>query len=989
MGCGQSKVDDLPLVIRCKERKELIKAAADYRYSLSAAHILYFSSLNDVGEALCRFVDEEFVVGGSPLDSPVLTLPSDEGKKGKDNNFSGTSRNVGGKHKGWSNWTSRGSISHGHSVDDGGGGDLHDSHLQLSSDSDSELSSSSGHIHVDDHSPDIRTRDVVPPRQSAQNLNGYGVDRYPSWEPNGYAENMNPSPQSAWQPYGYGMNVVDQPYGMNVVDRPYGMNVVDQPYGTNVVNQSYEMNVEDQPYQTGWGQYGGNSNSYAYYMKRSGPSVRTVIHGEGPSAYANSYTGYPDATGGFFGFPMSSQAEKPPSIKRPSPPAEPPPPPPPSGSGWDFLNPFNGYEENGYLGNYSKSVYGYGSIASSPDSNEVREKEGIPHLEEETETEVIKKIHKQNNMNVGTKKIFGERTSKAVPSEKGEDSSRADRSHDSEGSPRTMASHSTEASRAMAYNERGSKGKPSLQSERTSRAGLSQNNEEPLSGFKKDENSSPDTILTMSSEDSYVQKKEVSFEVEEASLQDVDTSKMSSFTALSTHGNRDIQEVVEDIKNEFEMASSHGKEIALMLEVGKLPYIPKSTVFKVALSRIMGRKETSLASPHTRSRTSVNVDLRTVKLAKSYNESSAIDTTVDYGNISSILEELYAWEKKLYKEVKGEERLRLIYEKLCKKQKALNDKGAESSKIDANRASTRNLLTKLNVCMRGIEAISNRIQKLRDDELQPRVTKLIHGFIRLWKFMLKCHQKQFQAIMESKTRTLKSNSGLQRDSRLRATLKLETELRMWCSYFNDWVNAQKCYVESLNGWLFRCLDHEPEVTPDGIVPFSPGRIGAPPIYVICHDWQQAMEVMKGEGVANSMQHFASNLRHLWERQDEEQRHGLKAEFLSKDYDKRMKALRSKTGKLDRNQDALSAKTIVGSDSGVSRRDDLKVDLDLMRKRMDEERIRHSDAIKLVQDAASSSLQGGLLPIFKALENFSSEALKAHEQVRLQITGEGS
>lgn len=74
----------------------------------------------------------------------------------------------------------------------------------------------------------------------------------------------------------------------------------------------------------------------------------------------------------------------------------------------------------------------------------------------------------------------------------------------------------------------------------------------------------------------------------------------------------------------------------------------------------MRRKETSLASPHARSRTSVNVDLRTVKLAKSYNESSGIDTTVEYGNISSILEELYAWEKKLYKEVKVCKKLFLL-----------------------------------------------------------------------------------------------------------------------------------------------------------------------------------------------------------------------------------------------------------------------------------------------------------------------------------------
>lgn len=259
----------------------------------------------------------------------------------------------------------------------------------------------------------------------------------------------------------------------------------------------------------------------------------------------------------------------------------------------------------------------------------------------------------------------------------------------------------------------------------------------------------------------------------------------------------------------------------------------------------------------------------------------------------------------------------------------------------------------------------------------------------MWKLMLKCHQKQFQAITDSKTQTLKLNSGLQRDSRLQAIFELETELRTWCSYFSDWIRAQKSYVESLNGWLFRCLDHVPEVTPDGVVPFSPGRIGAPPIYVICHDWHQAMEIMNEEGVANSMQHFASNLRHLWERQDEEQRHGLKAEFLSKDYDKRIKALHSARGKLERNQDAMPAKTIFGSDSGVSRHDDLKVDLDLMRKRMDEERIQHSDSMKLVHDAASSSLQGGLLSIFKALENFSSEAFKAHEHVRLQISGEES
>jgi hypothetical protein len=58
----------------------------------------------------------------------------------------------------------------------------------------------------------------------------------------------------------------------------------------------------------------------------------------------------------------------------------------------------------------------------------------------------------------------------------------------------------------------------------------------------------------------------------------------------------------------------------------------------------------------------------------------------------------------------------------------------------------------------------------------------------------------------------------------------------------------------------------------------------------------------------------------------------------------------------------------------------------MKKRLHEERARHKEAIKLVRDAASNSLQTGLIPIFKTLESFTSEVVKAHEQVRLQNAG---
>lgn len=248
--------------------------------------------------------------------------------------------------------------------------------------------------------------------------------------------------------------------------------------------------------------------------------------------------------------------------------------------------------------------------------------------------------------------------------------------------------------------------------------------------------------------------------------------------------------------------------------------------------------------------------------------------------------------------------------------------------------------------------------------------------------MFKCHQKQFKAILESKFSSLRAK----RNSNLRATLELEMELLNWRESFNNWVSAQKSYIDCLNGWLLRCLNREPEQTADGVAPFSPGRVGAPPIFVICNDWAQAMQRSSQDKVSTAMKNFTLKVHELWERQDEEQKQRMKTEFVSKDLEKHLKMLRMEKGKLEQHQDSLSDKTMVSkvpSEGGVSHLDDLKVDLDSMRKKMEEERDRHKEAVRLVHDAASTSVQSGLVPIFESLGNFTSEVLKGYEDVRIE------
>lgn len=250
---------------------------------------------------------------------------------------------------------------------------------------------------------------------------------------------------------------------------------------------------------------------------------------------------------------------------------------------------------------------------------------------------------------------------------------------------------------------------------------------------------------------------------------------------------------------------------------------------------------------------------------------------------------------------------------------------------------------------------------------------LVCRLIRMWKFVLECHQKQFQAIVESQNQNFMAKTAIQRNSVDKATIELERELLHWCSSFNEWIQSQKTYIETLNGWLIRWLPREEEVTPDGVVPFSPSRIGAPAIFIISNDWFHAMQRISEVEVIRTMRAFAANVHQLWESQDEEQRQKLKAEYLSRDYSRRLKSLYQENSNLN---------VILASENNQAPIDDRVLALDSIKKRVEEERAKHAEAVKQVQEVASGSLRNGLVPIFEALKNFTSDTLKAYEGLRM-------
>ncbi|CAN4084757.1 unnamed protein product [Withania somnifera] len=436
--------------------------------------------------------------------------------------------------------------------------------------------------------------------------------------------------------------------------------------------------------------------------------------------------------------------------------------------------------------------------------------------------------------------------------------------------------------------------------------------------------------------------------VDEESRGNVAGSKARSFNSDS--------DVMKEIQVQFERASESGNELAKMLEVGKLPHNRKHATYQVSSKMLHAITLSSsvLSLPSTSKNTAIEIADHAMSDVEGDNSSRP-------RNLSSTLQKLYLWEKKLFEEVKAEEKIRVLHERKSRKLKQLDDKGAESHKIDMTRKLVIGLSSKIRIAIQVVDKVSEKINKLRDEELWPQLNELIQGLSRMWKSMLECHRFQCLAIGEAKRLDAIASNKHFSDAHLEATLQLEHELLNWTLSFSCWLSAQKGYVRALNNCLMKCLLYVPEETDDGIAPFSPGRIGAPPIFVICNHWSQAFERVSEKEVVDCMRDFATNVLQLWERDKLELRQKM---MVNKDMERQVKNLEREDQKMQKGIHALDKRIVLvsGEESSLSLN-------------------RH---VYQSETSKSSSFQVGLQRIFEAMERFTANSLKVYEELLHRI-----
>ncbi|KAE8712141.1 Late embryoproteinsis abundant (LEA) hydroxyproline-rich glycoprotein family, putative isoform 1 [Hibiscus syriacus] len=215
------------------------------------------------------------------------------------------------------------------------------------------------------------------------------------------------------------------------------------------------------------------------------------------------------------------------------------------------------------------------------------------------------------------------------------------------------------------------------------------------------------------------------------------------------------------------------------------------------------------------------------------------------GSHASTLDRLYAWERKLYDEVKASETVRSEYDLKCKFLRHLESRAESSSKIDKTRAVVKDLHSRIRVAIQRIHSISKRIEDLRDNELQPQLEELIEGLSRMWEVMSECHRRQFQIISVAYKNATMKISALS-ESHRPITAHLEHELSLLFSSFTKWIGSLKAYLKAINSWLGRCVSIPQKLKRSKRKNFKTELLRArgPPIYKTCGSWFDKLDALE-------------------------------------------------------------------------------------------------------------------------------------------------
>ncbi|XP_008799874.2 protein ROLLING AND ERECT LEAF 2-like [Phoenix dactylifera] len=436
---------------------------------------------------------------------------------------------------------------------------------------------------------------------------------------------------------------------------------------------------------------------------------------------------------------------------------------------------------------------------------------------------------------------------------------------------------------------------------------------------------------------------------------DAKRGKMVAFAAPSIN----LLQVLTDIDDHFLKASESAHEVSKMLEATRLHYHSN-------FADNRGHIDHSA------------IVLRVITWNKSFkgiphgNDGRDDFDNDEWETHAIVLDKMLAWEKKLYDEVKAGELMKIEYQRKVALLNRQKKRGAGTEALERTKAAVSHLHTRYIVDMQSMDSTVSEVERLRDEQLYPKLVELADGMAKMWEAMYVHHDNQLKIVLNLKILDITNVPKETSEHHYKRTLQLFEIVKEWHSQFDKLVSHQKDYIRALNNWLKLNIIPIESSLKERVS--SPPRPRQPPIQALLLAWHDHLEKIPDELAKSAILSFSAVINTIVILQQEELKQKEKCDETRKEYLKKARAFEDWYSKYSqRRATALSEEAVQEDSEAASQKDPVaerKFAVESVKSRLDEEEDNHRKLCKQVREKSFGSLKTHLPELFRAMSDFA-------------------
>ncbi|KAF8690443.1 hypothetical protein HU200_040796 [Digitaria exilis] len=334
---------------------------------------------------------------------------------------------------------------------------------------------------------------------------------------------------------------------------------------------------------------------------------------------------------------------------------------------------------------------------------------------------------------------------------------------------------------------------------------------------------------------------------------------------------------------------------------------------------------------------------------------------------ATVLDKLLAWEKKLYHEVKEFEVIKVTYQRKLAVLNRKKQRGVSSSSIEKTKSIVSHLHTKYIVDSQTMESTVAEINRLRDQQLYPKLLELVKGLWHMWDIIYFHHKAQLRIIIELKSSDISVAARETSEQHHERTVQLWHVVQEWHAQFDKFMTYQKEYVGSLYSWIkLNVIPIDTNLKPNSSQPHET----TPPIKRLLHAWHDILEKLPHASAKKAINTFAEVVNTILVQQEDELKLRIKIEETRRDFEKKRRQFDDWAQKnWDRGASIPDGNNPGRSDPAAER----KAVVDRLENALKDLEDQYKTQCKVVRDKSLNLLRSNLPELFSVVSDFSLQS----------------